>query len=79
MSEIQNIAKALAAADWSGVSIGNKALIQAAIEGLKSLQDQSAKLESRRMLLDRIRTHLIEKNALADFGPELFLIINNRN
>jgi|PersoiStandDraft_1058852.scaffolds.fasta_scaffold25021_2 hypothetical protein len=77
MSEIENteLIKALTAADWSGVSIGNKALIQAAITALEGM---AAKVESRRVLLDKIRAHLIEKDELADFGPELFLIINNR-
>jgi hypothetical protein len=38
-----------------------------------------AKLESRRVLLEKIRSHLIEKDVLSDFGPELFEIINNRS
>lgn len=38
-----------------------------------------AKLESRRVLLEKLRSHLIEKDVLADFGPELFQIINNRS
>lgn len=34
MSRYDDIASALAAADWSGVSIGNKAIILAAIDAL---------------------------------------------
>lgn len=72
--EIKALATALRAADWSNVSVGNKALIEAAAANLETL---SAKLESRRVLLDQIRTHMIDKNVLANFGPELFEIINN--
>lgn len=72
--EITALATALRAADWSNVSVGNKALIEAAAASLDTL---ATKLESRRVLLDQIRTHLIDKNVLANFGPELFEIINN--
>ncbi|MNN84641.1 hypothetical protein D3C81_2018270 [compost metagenome] len=35
-----------------------------------------AQLESQRVLFDKLRTQLIKHNALGDFGPELFQIIN---
>jgi hypothetical protein len=35
-----------------------------------------AQLEHQRRLFDKVRTQLIEHNALGDFGPELFQIIN---
>lgn len=68
------LVKALRSADWSGVSIGNKALIEAAVT---SLEKMAEKLDARRVLLDKLCSHLTDINALDDFGPELYKIINN--
>lgn len=52
-------------------------IVTFALEHASRVDAMRAQLESHRVFFDRLRTHLIAHNALADFGPELFKIINS--
>lgn len=54
MSEFIELAKALKAADWSGVSIGNKVLIQNAIEHLCECDAKLVDAADNQRLIDTI-------------------------
>ena len=64
------------ASDGDEYQEAERMIVTFTLEHASRVDAMRAQLESQRVLFDRLRTHLIDQNALADFGPELFKIIN---
>lgn len=51
-------------------------IVTFSLQQASQMESVRAQFEQQRILFDKLRTELIKHNALGDFGPELFQIIN---